>query len=1069
MMHTFKNRNDHQGCHFSFLKKTFTLILLICGFLTSLNAQTITVNPIENPKAVTNPGMGGRHLNEYPEKRDLITVVKQYVNWASVENTATEDLTLLTDLTEGTWGSKATNPANSNKLNLKVIPRVFLHYWYPAKDAPSHLQPLDYKSEKTKNDILRVIRKIGKVWDKDPRVFAVETGIMGTWGEQEQYLPVTVPYSGDSKDGKAIMALPGYVKNMFDVDLVSGVRWEKILSDAFEEAFPNKRLLVRELGNWKNYGNGSPFGNYWDVFASPKAYNGSYQDLLNCGDQKSLSLNGNVPPKLYLTSPMVGEIPDDAVFYPSPTDIGYDPVLTIGRKWTDTIANATYAKRVSNYIKSAHISYFNFRETTAGQTFNSSSAAVQEMLKAIGYRYHITEFKCPQRVEPGATLNMSAKIKNLGSAPSYQNYPLYFFLLKNETDSNPIYIRINDIDIRNWLPGSDFDWDPLDKNGDGSIGTQAYLNPPVDNVVNATITIPATVAKGDYMVGIALLEPSTQVPAIYFAIKNFYTNSQTQPLCRMGVGQNPATTPLPDFADILIANDKRSYNPDHTYYKTMPEVKLTASIAGASEPSRKGQFTFTRQPSSTSPIDSSKPLKVTFDIGGTATNGVDYQTLSNSVVIPAGQTSVTLDVNVLDDKITEKLGETVVLTLTTNQLDYFLANPKKATVTISDDQDVDGTLGNAVFSGPWVEGMNNPKKAGKNRALVVLAIGDHIKTGTETLPMTPLSVTSMKYGGVPLRKVVDNPYKLGAANYAYSGVFVLDEAGIAAATSELIEVTWTTPIGDVVPNGGSNVASAFFADIDQTILSGDATLMNPLTQGYSFSGAATSVDLTFDNSSTTPVIEEFKTDSGDVVICVGNVFNSSTGNFSIDSGFTSRTNKEGSGASGLGTSGLFYGYKIATGTAERPIFSFDFNRNISMAGFVLKKSGYTFNNWTDALGLSGSAALPNADPDGDGMSNFMEYALGLNPKVVNSNPVTKDLVSIDGKSYLRLTVLRDPNTFSKVTIQGLTSSTLKDPSQWSALKTKVEENSSTRYVVRDSVATQDASKRFIKLKFDLNP
>ncbi len=56
---------------------------------------------------------------------------------------------------------------------------------------------------------------------------------------------------------------------------------------------------------------------------------------------------------------------------------------------------------------------------------------------------------------------------------------------------------------------------------------------------------------------------------------------------------------------------------------------------------------------------------VPFTIGGTAINGVDYQTIPNSVTIPAGQSSTTLVIEPIFDAITEPT-ETVVLIVQTS-------------------------------------------------------------------------------------------------------------------------------------------------------------------------------------------------------------------------------------------------------------------------------------------------------------------------------------------------------------------------------------------------------------------
>ena len=67
-------------------------------------------------------------------------------------------------------------------------------------------------------------------------------------------------------------------------------------------------------------------------------------------------------------------------------------------------------------------------------------------------------------------------------------------------------------------------------------------------------------------------------------------------------------------------------------------------------------------------------VTVYYTMSGTARDGIDYQTLSGSVLIPNGQSSVTLTVNPLDDG-TVKGPETAVLTITPQPNAYWMAPP----------------------------------------------------------------------------------------------------------------------------------------------------------------------------------------------------------------------------------------------------------------------------------------------------------------------------------------------------------------------------------------------------------
>ena len=69
-----------------------------------------------------------------------------------------------------------------------------------------------------------------------------------------------------------------------------------------------------------------------------------------------------------------------------------------------------------------------------------------------------------------------------------------------------------------------------------------------------------------------------------------------------------------------------------------------------------GIFTFK------TPTPVTSPLTITYTIGGTATNGVDYTAISNSITIPAGQDTGAVIIHPIDDGITEGT-ETVTLSI----------------------------------------------------------------------------------------------------------------------------------------------------------------------------------------------------------------------------------------------------------------------------------------------------------------------------------------------------------------------------------------------------------------------
>jgi subtilisin-like proprotein convertase family protein len=111
-------------------------------------------------------------------------------------------------------------------------------------------------------------------------------------------------------------------------------------------------------------------------------------------------------------------------------------------------------------------------------------------------------------------------------------------------------------------------------------------------------------------------------------------------------------------------------------YGTKPTVNITATQPNASESGTPGEFTVTRTG------NSKNALTVNYQIAGTATNGDDYQSLTGTVVIPAGETSTTIDINAIKDSVVEE-DETIEITLS-EESTYVLGNENNAVVTIKD-------------------------------------------------------------------------------------------------------------------------------------------------------------------------------------------------------------------------------------------------------------------------------------------------------------------------------------------------------------------------------------------------
>ena len=142
---------------------------------------------------------------------------------------------------------------------------------------------------------------------------------------------------------------------------------------------------------------------------------------------------------------------------------------------------------------------------------------------------------------------------------------------------------------------------------------------------------------------------------------------------------------------------------------------------------------------------------------------------------------------------------------------------------------------------------------------------------------------------------------------------------------------------------------------------------------------------------------------------------------------------------------------------------------ITGSGILNVTSGPASQPYTSwAAFYSNIDTTPASCPSGDGIPNLVKYALGLNPTLVAANPVTMSQVVVNGSTYLQLSVNRN-SAVANVTIDGLSTGTLTDPNSWSTGTTVIVTNTPSVFTVRDSLPIESNSKRFLKLRFTLQP
>jgi subtilisin family serine protease len=122
-------------------------------------------------------------------------------------------------------------------------------------------------------------------------------------------------------------------------------------------------------------------------------------------------------------------------------------------------------------------------------------------------------------------------------------------------------------------------------------------------------------------------------------------------------------------------------------------ITIAATDANAAETNlgqviNPGQFALARTGSLTS------TLTANYTIGGTATNGSDYSSLTGSITFAAGSSTAFINLNVINDSLVES-NETVTLTLSSSSA-YQIGTSNTATVTIADNDTALDYAGNSL-------------------------------------------------------------------------------------------------------------------------------------------------------------------------------------------------------------------------------------------------------------------------------------------------------------------------------------------------------------------------------------
>ncbi len=211
---------------------------------------------------------------------------------------------------------------------------------------------------------------------------------------------------------------------------------------------------------------------------------------------------------------------------------------------------------------------------------------------------------------------------------------------------------------------------------------------------------------------------------------------------------------------------------------------------------------------------------------------------------------------------------------------YYVVRAYSSGWESTNSNQVVATVTSVSLADSWQTGLTHVAGSGSNRALVFVATNEEQSASIPTL-------SSVSYGGRPLTKVVAESVANGCCS-ARVEVWILDAAGLAAASGSGVSVSWSsapdTPL----------YSHAVFRNVDQSM---------PI-------GATTSASVTGDTPNPVP-LASVATSNKDMVI--GAASAGETGSYTAQNSFTLGSTQSTSTG---GTTAHGSAYKLANGSNE---------------------------------------------------------------------------------------------------------------------------------------------------------
>jgi hypothetical protein len=464
----------------------------------SVRDGRVTVSPAEFPGAINNPLKGFRDY----KKEGYGLLERKYIKWSEIEVSADDTVERIIAHT-----AKITQARGKRfeDLNIKLVPRVYLDWdGTPGRQHwPADLHAFDYDSPAFQERLKRLIAKLGQAWDNDPRIFAVQMGLIGHFGEHHHPAPTA--------------------------------EQRRLLVETFQKAFKNKPVLVRH--NDPEFMEAG-FGIYYDTFA-----NLSREPPAGPKDQFPWQATF-VYRDHWKRAPVEGEVE----YNWQQQRESSKPEETFGRTPDETMKIPAYRRYMMDKIRRDHTSYLGWI-TNYDDTNPEALTGAAELQKAFGYRFVLESASYPLVAAPGKELAVKLAVRNTGSAPFYLDWPVAVGLLDPATKKPVWSAPLSGVDIRTWLPGEEWDSEAF-----------VYRRPAVLHQSEGHALLPRQLKPGTYILALAILDrQGGMTPSARFATVNYFRGGW-HPMGFIGVNTPPQEAGLQKMAfDSPAFDDSLSY------------------------------------------------------------------------------------------------------------------------------------------------------------------------------------------------------------------------------------------------------------------------------------------------------------------------------------------------------------------------------------------------------------------------------------------------------------------------------------------------------------------------------